>query len=217
MKRDKLYTINKGNKNLFAYAGSLNSIAAADKSNNPWDYADDLSTTAQFLGTSRGQAYANTKNALGITKAQNPFSQINIGSTLTAAAPAVGGMVGGLIGGGYSSGAGNLMSGLGKAASAIPGPWGAGISAGLQIAGGAVNGLFGEKVDQENLQETMREHRILITSQAMLLPLTLFKVLRHNLLFRMLIREVYSIRVLKERMLLLEQIGLQHRVMPLLK
>lgn len=151
MKRDKLYTINKGNKNLFAYAGSLNSIAAADKSNNPWDYADDLSTTAQFLGTSRGQAYANTKNALGITKAQNPFSQMNIGGTLTAAAPIVGGAVGGLLSGGMSTGVGNVMGGLGKAASAIPGPYGAAISAGLQIAGGAINGLFGEKVDQEKL------------------------------------------------------------------
>lgn len=151
MKRDKLYTINKGNKNLFAYAGSLNSIAAADKSNNPWDYADDLSTTAQFLGTSRGQAYANTKNALGITKAQNPFSQMNIGGTLTAAAPIVGGAVGGLLSGGMSTGVGNIMGGLGKAASAIPGPYGAAISAGLQIAGGAINGLFGEKVDQEKL------------------------------------------------------------------
>ena len=151
MKRDKLYTINKGNKNLFAYAGSLNSIAAADKSNNPWDYADDLSTTAQFLGTSRGQAYANTKNALGITKAQNPFSQMNIGGTLTAAAPIVGGAVGGLLSGGMHSGVGNIMGGLGKAASAIPGPYGAAISAGLQIAGGAINGLFGEKVDQEKL------------------------------------------------------------------
>ena len=153
-KKDKLHTVTKWNKNLF-WDGGLKGAALEDKSKNPWDYADDLSTTKQFLGTTRGQAYANTKNSFGITKAQNPFSQMNIGSTLTAAAPIVGGAVGGLLSNGMSTGVGNVMSGLGKAASAIPGPYGAAIGAGLQIVGGAVNGLFGEKVNQQKLTQNV--------------------------------------------------------------
>ena len=159
-KKDKLHTVTKWNKPAFAKgvdrvnnnifdgqnSSYLERLAAADKAANPWNYADDLSTTTQ---------YANTKNSFGITKAQNPFSKMNVGSTLTAAAPIVGGAVGGLLSNGMSTGVGNVMSGLGKAASAIPGPYGAAIGAGLQIVGGAVNGLFGEKVNQQKLSQNV--------------------------------------------------------------
>jgi len=48
------------------------------------------------------------------------------------------------------------MSAVGKAASVIPGPYGAIASAGLQILGGGINALFGTKVDQKKLQAANR-------------------------------------------------------------
>ena len=58
------------------------------------------------------------------------------------------------ISGGMSSGAGNAIGGLANAASAIPGPWGAAISGGLNLIGGGVNALFGSKINQEVVNES---------------------------------------------------------------
>ena len=159
MKRDKLYTINKWNKNLFPDGGPM---AQKDWSFVPGTYDIAASTLSSLSAAPDLTGVDLTKMSvpaapeinnswLGVSKASNPFSKQNVGGTLTAAAPIVGGAVGGLLSNGMSTGVGNIMGGLGKAASAIPGPYGAAISAGLQIAGGAINGLFGEKVDQEKL------------------------------------------------------------------
>lgn len=159
-KKDKLHTVTKWNKPAFAkgvdrvnnnifdgFSGStLERFDRAASSYYGASYGDEGSTLSDYMGS---------KNAFGITKAQNPFSKMNVGSTLTAAAPIVGGAVGGLLSNGMSTGVGNVMSGLGKAASAIPGPYGAAIGAGLQIVGGAVNGLFGEKVNQQKLSQNV--------------------------------------------------------------
>lgn len=58
------------------------------------------------------------------------------------------------ISGGMSSGAGNVIGGLANVASAIPGPWGAAISGGLNLIGGGVNALFGSKINQEVVNES---------------------------------------------------------------
>lgn len=50
-----------------------------------------------------------------------------------------------------TSGAGNVLSGLSSIASAIPGPWGAVASAGLGIASGVTNRLFGSQMNEENI------------------------------------------------------------------
>lgn len=67
----------------------------------------------------------------------------------------LGGITGGatnsILSGGMSSGAGNLISGLSGIASAIPGPWGAAIGAGLQVVGGLTNRMFGSKMNTENI------------------------------------------------------------------
>ena len=76
---------------------------------------------------------------------------------MSGIASAVGGAVGNLIGGGYSSGVGNVIGSLGKVASVIPGPYGAAISAGLQVLGGGVNRLFGSKVDAVRLGKANEE------------------------------------------------------------
>lgn len=69
---------------------------------------------------------------------------------LSAAGTAIGQLGGGLIGGGLSSGVGNAVSSLSGIASAIPGIGGF-ISAGLGLAGGAINRLFGSKLNEENI------------------------------------------------------------------
>lgn len=71
---------------------------------------------------------------------------------LNGAATAVGGMVGSAIGGGMSSGAGDVIGGLGDIASAIPGPWGAIAGAGLKVIGGLTNRMFGSKLNEENIK-----------------------------------------------------------------
>lgn len=74
----------------------------------------------------------------------------NSGS-MNGAATAVGGAIGSAIGGGMSSGVGNAISGLGNIASAIPGPWGAAIGAGLKVVGGLTNRAFGSKLNEQNI------------------------------------------------------------------
>lgn len=69
---------------------------------------------------------------------------------LSSAGTAIGQLGGGLIGGGLSSGVGNAVSSLSGIASAIPGVGGF-ISAGLGLAGGAINRLFGSKLNEENI------------------------------------------------------------------
>lgn len=64
---------------------------------------------------------------------------------------AVGGAASSALSGGMTTGAGNLMSGLSSVASAIPGPWGAAIGAGLQVVGGLTNRMFGSKMNTENI------------------------------------------------------------------
>ena len=74
-----------------------------------------------------------------------------LGQNIGAISSAAGGLAGGLIGGGYQDGIGNMMGQVGQLASAIPGPWGAAISGGMQVLGGLTNRAFGTKVNQEAL------------------------------------------------------------------
>lgn len=55
------------------------------------------------------------------------------------------------IGGGYQSKGGDVLSGLSSVASAIPGPYGAAISAGLATVSGLTNRAFGSKMNEENI------------------------------------------------------------------
>lgn len=61
---------------------------------------------------------------------------------------AAGSFVGTGLSQGMSSTAGDIFSGLGNIASAIPGPWGAVASAGLQTLGGVTNALWGSSINE---------------------------------------------------------------------
>lgn len=62
-----------------------------------------------------------------------------------------GGVLGNMIGGNYDSGVGNALSGLSTVAQAIPGPWGAIASTGLNVLGGVTNRLFGSSMNEQNI------------------------------------------------------------------
>ena len=64
---------------------------------------------------------------------------------------AAGTMAGSAISGGLSSTAGDTINSLSGLASAIPGPWGAISSAGLNVVGGLANRAFGTKLNKENI------------------------------------------------------------------
>ena len=168
MKKNKLYTANRWNQPMFMpNRFDLGGLAAADKAANPWDYADDIDTIKQFLNNDRGKAYAST-NTFGISKADNPFSKINLAGGIGAMAntPIGGSLIGGLAGsvgtlggnaiaGGLSSKAGNAISSVGStvggALSSVNPLIGGIVSVGSGLVGGLVNRAFGTKVDQAKL------------------------------------------------------------------
>lgn len=76
---------------------------------------------------------------------------INFGGIAQAAAGPASALIGSALSGGLNSGVGSALQGLGSIASAIPGPWGAAVSAGLNILGGVTNKLFGAKFNDENI------------------------------------------------------------------
>ena len=76
------------------------------------------------------------------------------GSGLNMAIGAGSGILGSALSGGYNSnGVGSAMRSLGNVASAIPGPWGAALGAGLNLVGGFVDRAFGVKWNQENINK----------------------------------------------------------------
>ena len=164
-KRNKLYTVNRWNQPLFA--------------DNIFDDGGNLmgfdKAASQAYGASYGDSgftlgdYMESKNILGISKANNPFSKGNLMNTFSSsgiggalkggAAGVIGGLVGNvggkLLSGGLNSGAGNAISSvggaLGGAVGAVNPVLGAAVSAASGIIGGGVNALFGTKTDQKKL------------------------------------------------------------------
>ena len=107
---------------------------------NRYDFGSFMS------GIADGKGLGNFGKAFGANGSASNFS-----GALGAAGQLVGNIAGGAIGGGLQSGAGNVIGGLSKVASAIPGPWGAVASAGLGIIGGLTNRAFGSKLNKENI------------------------------------------------------------------
>ena len=178
-KKNKLYTVTRFNKPMFMgdresqniFDGFLDSKLNAQHGGAL--LAADRLASAQF-GANYGEAgntlsdYMNSTNALGISKADNPFSKMNLkgglgamantpigGSLVSGIAGAVGGLANNAISGGLESGAGsaisNIGSTVGSAVGAVNPILGAAVGVGSQLVGGLVNRAFGTKVDQEKL------------------------------------------------------------------
>ena len=165
-KKDKLYTANKWNQplfmqdNIFEDGGNLLQWDKAASNAYGANYGDKGYTLNDYM---------SSKNFLGMSKADNPFSKGNLATTFSkgnvtnmlksGAGAAIGGAVGSignkLISGGLSSGAGNAISSIGGtvggAISAVNPVVGGIVSAASGIVGGGINALFGTKVNQEKL------------------------------------------------------------------
>lgn len=76
---------------------------------------------------------------------------INFDGIAQAAAGHASALIGSALSGGLNSGVGSALQGLGSIASAIPVPWGAAASAGLNILGGITNKVFGAKFNDQNI------------------------------------------------------------------
>lgn len=183
MKKNKLYTANKWNQpafmpkeNLFPNGGDVwGNLAKADYNNQ---LLDNNIGNSVYAGAQNAQdvtnAYMNSTNAFGISKAANPFSKGNLAAAfgkqgLASAASglasagigmlgnAVGSIGGGLIGGGLQSGAGSAISNIGGAVGSAVGTvnpvLGAAVSAASGIIGGLTNRAFGSKLNEEKIAE----------------------------------------------------------------
>lgn len=147
-KYNKLLT---ARRNYYAYAGPLikspvppidSSLGGAQNPNsNPTPSYNAVSSTGG--GSFLGMDWSNPFKGVDGAAAKNAL--------VGAAGAAIGGIGGGLLSGGMTSGAGNLLSGLSGVAAAIPGHWGAVASAGLGLAGGLTNRMFGSKMNTENI------------------------------------------------------------------
>lgn len=102
-----------------------------------------------------GSFMSGIENGKGLGSFGKSWGNMSSGMSgaLKAGASMLGGVAGGAIGGGLQSGAGNVISGLGDVASAIPGPWGAIAGAGLKVVGGLTNRAFGSKMNKENINK----------------------------------------------------------------
>lgn len=132
------------------YRGDSNATADFVKSAN----ANGAKIDTNNLPGSLGGGKIGSSGFLGLDWS-NPFKGAD-GATaknalVNAAGSAIGGIGGGLLSGGMTSTAGNVLSGLSGIASAIPGPWGAAISAGLGLVSGLTNRMFGSKMNTENI------------------------------------------------------------------
>lgn len=151
MKKERLYTVNKYNKQAFNRrryddGGPLNleSIENATLGNSMNN--GSLSVDATNLNMLSLTNQLHQEKGLDLPKGGSSAL-----GTIGGIAQAASGPIAGLIGGGYSSGAGSALQGLSSVASAIPGPYGAIASATLNVAGGLANRAFGMKVNQEKL------------------------------------------------------------------
>ena len=180
MKKNKLYTVNKWNReaigdavekavpypteNLFYVGGDVSkNVLAAD------------SLASQLYGANYGEKgntlndYMNSTNAFGLSKANNPFSKMNIqggigavastgiGRGILSAAGSFGNQLALKgISGGLSSNVGNGIANFGNVAGGVVGQFnpvaGAIIQAGTGAIGGGVNALWGMKTDKEALE-----------------------------------------------------------------
>lgn len=115
-----------------------------------------ISDIMSKIGTTFSTTLATTENNSGFLGLDwsNPFKGDKSSlknAAFSAGINAAGSIGGGLISDGYSSTAGDVMSGLSNVVAAIPGPWGAVASSALKAGSGLANRAFGVKWNPENI------------------------------------------------------------------
>ena len=105
------------------------------------------SIAAPNLSTNLGIGHIDVPSQKQLNNIVENFKSGALNGLMSAA----GTMAGSAISGGLSSTAGDTINSLSGLASAIPGPWGAISSAGLNVVGGLANRAFGTKLNKENI------------------------------------------------------------------
>lgn len=118
---------------------------------------DGISLDTPTIEDTRNAGTSSTGEGGGL----NPIAS----QLLSAGVSAAGNFLGSALSGGMESGAGNIMQGLGSIASTIPGI-GTFVGAGLNVLGGITNGLFGSKMNKENIAKVENNIRELNSFQS---------------------------------------------------
>ena len=155
MKRDKLYTVDRWNKNIFdgltfGQSQQMNTgLPLTDLKGYGVSVAPQQQVQPQLAGIGGLHNVPYIKPVYNApTTGGSSFGDIANG-VATGLAP----MATGLISDGYSTGGvGETISGVGNAVgNFLPGPWGTAAKVGSAVIGGLVNRAFGMKTDQEKL------------------------------------------------------------------
>lgn len=158
-KKDKLYEVNKWNRELFS-EGKPQSTVLFGRRYWPGGTLGQPDYKPQIDGGVISQDYmSNIGGIQGMDfSSGKPKSTLlsNIGSSLkegvksgalNGAVGAASGAIGKAIGNGYSSTAGDVLGAVGSVAGMLPGPFGAAASTIANIGSGVLNSLIGTKVD----------------------------------------------------------------------
>ena len=111
---------------------------------NPFDAKTMNQHTQIYSNPQQGQQSTSFLQKVGGLIGKN-FKEGNLNGFITTGSN----ILGNALSNGMNSNTGNVMSSLGTMASALPGPVGAGVSAGFNILGGITNALWGSKVNQQ--------------------------------------------------------------------
>lgn len=149
MRRNKLYTVNKWNHNLFADGGSVPDLSKVDISSyilgNPFG---QLSQTPELPSSLSVLPKVNFLQGIGAFG--KGLSGSNLGTGIAVGSNVIGGLGKGLLSNGLSTGVGEGISSIGSTVGSMVGAvnplLGGAVSLGSNLIGGAVNGLFGSKV-----------------------------------------------------------------------
>ena len=156
MKKNKLYTVTRFNKPLFMPKENL----FVDGGNTWQGLADNWQGYDDSLWDDKTTQYMNSKNWLGISKKNNPFSKGNLkgmGKTMGASAIGMGTRMAGqalgsAIGGGLESGVGNVINTIGNVLPDTGNPlWDSMKNIGVGVLGGLANRMLGSKLNQANI------------------------------------------------------------------
>lgn len=154
MKKDKLYTVGKGNQKQLSKAHLFDNggyKARWDRLASAYygaDYGNPGSTVQDYMNDTGN-------NWFGLSKANNPFSKGNIGTTVGGLSAIAGNVGGGIISNGFSTGVGTGISSVGNAVGGVVSTFnpllGGIISGASGLIGGAVNAGFGVKENKANV------------------------------------------------------------------
>lgn len=148
-KYNRLFTSRKNYYALGDYMSRPPSFAIS--SSNFHNYRGNKAATANFVKSANNNGANIDPNNLPGSLGGGKIGS-GIAGSIGGIAQAASGAIGSVLGGGMSSTVGDTLQAISPALSAIPG-FGPLVSAGVNVLGGAVNGLFGSNINEEAVSE----------------------------------------------------------------